>query len=472
MLERLKKAGIPTSEVAFMSDYKTDKQKESMFREMREGKRRILVGSPANMGTGVNVQKRLTTLHFMAPPWYPSDVEQPHGRILRQGNQNADVSIKWYVTAGTYDSTMWGMVRRKGAAIEQAFRGDGARTVEDISEVSSYAMAEAVAAGDDRVIKLAEAQASVEKYTRLKNAHFSEQVTLRGDVSYLDSRARSLRSDILRFEAAVAEQKAAGYQYWNELPVTVGGNSLTKAGEVGESLGNKVAEVFTAERETQIAKVQGTFDLVGTYSPPEKNYSKKEEVGIELRIGKVSIRVTDGTMTLSEWAQQDAVGLGQRVKNAMRKVDERLNDHRRELKDVEGKLEKMRPRIGAPFSDESLLAQAIADAAQLQEELVGDSIKRQQEKKGAEPKAEQEGPGNIASGSLSPADKAIYGMAAEGKSAADILKFIASASRSPFSRQVAKLLLKTGIAPKITVGDSKGWKFNAGEGNKLSLIHI
>ena len=64
--------------------------------------------------------------------------------------------------------------------------------------------------------------------------------------------------------------------------------------------------------------------------------------------------------------------------------------------------------------------------------------------------------------SITTADKAIYGMSAEGKSAADILKFIASASRNPFNRQLAKLLLKTGIAPKITVGDAKGWKFNAG----------
>jgi hypothetical protein len=63
-------------------------------------------------------------------------------------------------------------------------------------------------------------------------------------------------------------------------------------------------------------------------------------------------------------------------------------------------------------------------------------------------------------GQISPADKAIYGMAAEGKSAAEVLKFIASASRSPFNRQVAKLLLKTGIAPSVTVGDSKTWKIS------------
>jgi len=516
MLERLKKAGIPSSEVAFMSDYKTDKQKETMFKEMREGKKRILIGSPANMGTGVNVQKRLTSLHFMAPPWYPSDVEQPHGRILRQGNQNKEISIKWYVTEGTYDSTMWGMVRRKGSAIEQAFRGDGSRTVEDISEVSSYAMAEAVAAGDDRVIKLAEAQANVEKYTRLKNAHFTEQRTLRGDVAYMESRARSLRADILRFEQAAAEQKDAGYQWWSELPVTVGGKTFTKPSEVGEQVGNQVAKVFTAAKSMPVAKVMDRFELVAEYSPFSKNYSKKDEVSINLRVGEATVRVTDDSMTLDEWAQQDETGLGQRIKNAMKKIEERLRSYNNDLAEVEKQLAKKRPMVGAPFADESLLAQSIADAAQLQAELVGDSIKRQAAAKQVmvradgsrwnilrgpysqdgvslvtaknlgdgttqeiradeltpEAKPDQSGAGNIAiQGKISPADQAVYGMVAEGKSATDILKFIASASRNPLYRQLAKLLQKTGIAPAMTVGDPRGWKFNAGNDKRYAAAY-
>lgn len=79
---------------------------------------------------------------------------------------------------------------------------------------------------------------------------------------------------------------------------------------------------------------------------------------------------------------------------------------------------------------------------------------------------------NVASSpSISQADKAVYGMVAEGKSAADIMKFIASASRSPFNRQLAKLLMKTGITPKVTASDAKGWKFNAGQGNKYAAAY-
>ena len=84
----------------------------------------------------------------------------------------------------------------------------------------------------------------------------------------------------------------------------------------------------------------------------------------------------------------------------------------------------------------------------------------------------QDGAGNVAdSSSMSPADKAIYGMAAEGKSAAEILKFIADTSRNPFYRQLAKLLQKTGIAPRMTVGTAKGWQFNAGNDKKYAAAY-
>ena len=65
---------------------------------------------------------------------------------------------------------------------------------------------------------------------------------------------------------------------------------------------------------------------------------------------------------------------------------------------------------------------------------------------------------------ITPADKAIYGMATEGKNAKEVLGFIAGASRSLFNRHLARALIQTELATSITVGDGRGWKFNAGEG--------
>ena len=46
---------------------------------MRNGTKRILIGSTSKMGAGMNVQDKLIALHHLDCPWRPSDV----GRILR-----------------------------------------------------------------------------------------------------------------------------------------------------------------------------------------------------------------------------------------------------------------------------------------------------------------------------------------------------------------------------------------------------
>lgn len=55
-----------------------------------------------------------------------------------------------------------------------------------------------------------------------------------------------------------------------------------------------------------------------------------------------------------------------------------------------------------------------------------------------------------------PSDRAVMDMVREGRSAQDALKFIAGASRNPFNRKVARLLLRTGINPKLTMGEPMG----------------
>ncbi|MCM8598964.1 MAG: hypothetical protein NFW04_09950, partial [Candidatus Accumulibacter sp.] len=59
----------------------------------------------------------------------------------------------------------------------------------------------------------------------------------------------------------------------------------------------------------------------------------------------------------------------------------------------------------------------------------------------------------------SPADRAVFDMAAEGKSAADILGFISEASRNPFNRYLAKALRAIGVSPSIKLDSMSQWNF-------------
>jgi hypothetical protein len=50
-------------------------------------------------------------------PWKPAEVEQRDGRILRQGNTNAEVSIYRYVTEGSFDAYICGRRSRPRPAL-------------------------------------------------------------------------------------------------------------------------------------------------------------------------------------------------------------------------------------------------------------------------------------------------------------------------------------------------------------------
>ena len=125
--------GIPEEEVAFIHDANTDAQKETLFKDIRTGKKKVLIGSTDKCGTGVNVQTHLVALHHIDCAWKPSSIEQREGRGLRQGNENEEVAIYRYVTKNTFDAYMWGIVENKQRFISQVLTSNSvARSCEDI----------------------------------------------------------------------------------------------------------------------------------------------------------------------------------------------------------------------------------------------------------------------------------------------------------------------------------------------------
>ena len=99
--------GVPKDEISFIHDAKTDSAKEKVFQKVKQGEIRVLLGSTAKMGAGTNVQDKLIAIHDLDVPWRPSDLEQRAGRIVRQGNENEEVSIYRYITENTFDSYLW-----------------------------------------------------------------------------------------------------------------------------------------------------------------------------------------------------------------------------------------------------------------------------------------------------------------------------------------------------------------------------
>src|SRR5947208_2177125 len=187
-----------------MGEADSDAKKQALFERVRSGSVRVLVGSTQKMGTGTNVQKRLIALHHLDAPWKPSEVEQREGRILRQGNDNAEVAIYRYVTQGSFDSYMWQALETKARFIAQVMSAESAvRRAEDIAvQEFSYAEVKAIASGNPAVLTLAEADAELQRLALLRKNHLDEQYVARrsvrdlpGTVARLSERLSHLTTD-------------------------------------------------------------------------------------------------------------------------------------------------------------------------------------------------------------------------------------------------------------------------------------
>jgi N12 class adenine-specific DNA methylase len=150
MKDKLLDQGVPEEEIAFIHDAKSDKQKDDLFRSVRNGDVRILIGSTAKMGTGTNCQKKMIALHELDVPWRPDQITQREGRILRQGNENPEVSIFRYVTEGSFDAYSWTIIEAKHKFFAQIMTNKAvARSADNIDEAAlSYAEIKALATGN------------------------------------------------------------------------------------------------------------------------------------------------------------------------------------------------------------------------------------------------------------------------------------------------------------------------------------
>ena len=164
-----------------MQDYKKPSEKQRLFNAFNAGQVRFLIGSSQTMGTGVNAQKRLKALHHLDVPWLPSDIEQREGRIIRQGNQNDEIEVYCYATLTSMDAPMWGQNQRKQRFIEAALSGDRSiRRLEDAgSQSNQFAMAKAIASGDQRLMQKAGLEAEIARLVRLQDAHIDNQMAVR-----------------------------------------------------------------------------------------------------------------------------------------------------------------------------------------------------------------------------------------------------------------------------------------------------
>ena len=333
--------GIPAEQIAYIHEASTNKQKEALFEKVRTGKVRVLLGSTEKMGAGTNVQDRLIALHHVDVPWRPSDIEQREGRIIRQGNQNAEVHIYRYITEDTFDSYSWQTIERKQKITGQIMTSKSPnRNVEDVDDRAlSYAEVKAVCTGDPRL---------------------KEQMELDIEVSKLKASRNSWRNQRYRLENMVRneypkqiQQKEQFIQHYTEdmkhytehytpnadgfSPMCIRGVVYTERKKAAAALMQAIRSFVKPDNsKAEIGEYCG-FAMYARFEPLQKGYTMTlEHSGVHrLELG------------------DDSSGNITRIDNVLRGIEERIQTAMHQLEDLQTQQNTAEAEMQKPFAKEA-----------------------------------------------------------------------------------------------------------------------
>lgn len=103
--QKLIERGIPEAEIKFIHEADTETKEQELFKKVRRGEVRILMGSTQKMGAGTNVQNKIIASHDIDCPWRPADVEQ--SEVARQKALITGLSQKILTQAQALDCCRW-----------------------------------------------------------------------------------------------------------------------------------------------------------------------------------------------------------------------------------------------------------------------------------------------------------------------------------------------------------------------------
>jgi hypothetical protein len=333
--EKLIARGVASAEIAFIQDFDEDAAKASLFKSVREGKVRILLGSTPKMGEGTNVQRRLVALHHLDAPWRPADIEQRDGRILRQGNTNEYVKVFRYVAEGSFDAYMWQTLETKSRFIAQVMTGDATmRRAEDVDAAAlTYAEVKAIASGNPLVIEKAAIDAEVMRLTRLKKQHGDSQYQMR------------YRLKTLAESAQIAERNIA---------------------DIREDLRNRTSTrgddfIMMVQKETFTDRTKAGRALVflaAALKPFQTTKAIGAIGGFPISLQRLESRTSitiHGRHTYEASVSDNALGTISSLEHALGTVEERLRDREIDLRQCHRQIEDLGKQLGQAFDHEEKL---------------------------------------------------------------------------------------------------------------------
>ena len=330
--DRLMFWGIPANEIAFIHDAETEAKRSVLFKKVRCGDIRILIGSTFKLGLGVNVQERLIALHHIDVPWRPADMTQREGRILRQGNTNKKVYIYRYIKEGSFDAYSWQLLETKQRFITGLLSGSWTeRSGADIEDtVLDYAEVKALATGNPLVKERVEAANERSRYMVLQAKLVESRLKFKKELMEIPAKIHEkldfiekCRLDIASFESWQKANPPAKDKKGKE-------NEAEKRKALREFIGSAVKDNILETKERRLISYCG-FDII----LPSNMMKEKPYVWLKNN-GKYYVEL--GNKDIGNLIRIDNV-LGS-LPEHMKKLEEGLDSLRKRENDIKAELEK------------------------------------------------------------------------------------------------------------------------------------
>lgn len=342
-------AGIPAREIAFIHNANNEIQLAKLFSQLRMGQVRILIGSSAKCGAGMNVQDRLTALHHLDAPWTPKDIEQREGRILRPGNCNEEVSIFRYVTKKSFDSYMWSILENKQRFISQVMTSKSlTRVCEDIDEtVLSYAEIKAIANGNPKIKEKMEVDIELLKLKTLKSEYSKKRFRLQDEfqVHY----PRTIADNKKQAELFQSDKALRDANTTKDFAIQLNGRVYTEKEQAGALIIKTSGELATPKLLQPAAYRGFQLEMVQNF-------------------GTVYVRLC-GARNYRVELSSDGTGMIQRMDNALNAIEKRIAKLETENVQNENYIAQAQQEYAKPFEKEESLQQLLEKQVELEKEL-------------------------------------------------------------------------------------------------------
>ena len=345
--------GVPEEEIEFIHNAKTNPQKLKLFEDMRNGTKRILIGSTSKMGAGMNVQDKLIALHHLDCPWRPSDIEQREGRILRQGNQNEEVEIYRYVTEGSFDAYSYQLIQTKSTFINQimANSNGGGRTAEDLDrDTLTYAEVKALASGNPLILEKFKVENELKQLYLSKSRYDKSHIEL--ESKYNNEIPRQLKYQRQYLSGLEDDIKNVKDLSGDNFMIMIRDKIYDSRKDASTKLYESFSLLKTGE-ESVLGQISG-FDIVGT-----KDDLWFKPIIYVKGVGKYKVEISN----------LDEIGNIYKIENMLKSFENKINTVKEQIAYNEKQLIDIKDELDKPFAQQDRIRELQKEKARIDSEL-------------------------------------------------------------------------------------------------------